>query len=189
MSAETEERVLELEAVDQAQAHFLVRDNGTQCGFVTHADRAGQRQLQLGDAMLTLQCNHRAAALAKGRGGIVSMIWTSLRPDGSYTLRDGTVELAQVRNVVRWGRGSHVALTLAGGAAWTVYADGLIPRRLVLRHDGADRAEWLIQGNWRERLRMADSPLPRGIAVALGCVVHQAWGNDPYRGETENGSD
>ncbi len=179
--------MLELEIVDQAQAHYLVRDNGAECGFITRADRTGERRLQLGDTTLTLQCNHRAAALARGRGGIVSMLWTSLRPDGSHTLRDDTLELAQLRNVVRWGRGSHVALTLTGGETWSVHTDAPVPRRLMLRRDGVDRAELLIQGNWRERLSIADTPLPRGIAVALGCVVHQAWGNDPYRGDS--GSD
>lgn len=179
--------MLELEIVDQAQMHYLVRDNGAEYGFITRADRAGERRLQLSDTTLTLQCDHRAAALARGRGGIVSMLWTSLRPDGSHSLRDGTSALAQLRNVVRWGRGSHVALTLAGGETWTVHAGEPVPRRLMLRRDGADHAELLIQGNWRERLRIADTPLPRGIAVALGCVVHQAWGNDPYSGDS--GSD
>lgn len=179
--------MLELEIVDQAPAHYLVRDSGAACGSITRADRAGERRLQLGDTTLTLQCDHRAAALARGRGGIVSVLWTSLRPDSSHSLRDGTVRLAQLRNVMRWGRGSHVAVTLTGGETWTVHADGPVPRRLVLRRDGADHAELLIQGNWRERLRIADTPLPRGIAVALGCLVHQTWGNDPYRGDS--GSD
>lgn len=179
--------MLELEIVDQAQAHYRVRDNGAECGFITRENLAGQRRLELGDTRLTLQCGHRAAAVAKGRGGLLSMLWSSLRPDSSHTLFDGTSELAQLRNVVRWGRGSHVELTLAGGETWTVHADGWIPRRLVLRHGGTDRAELLIQGNWRERLCIADTPLPRGIAVALGCVVHRIWGNDPYGGGSDGG--
>jgi hypothetical protein len=69
-----------------------------------------------------------------------------------------------------------------------VHAGSWIPRRLVLRRDGADRAELPIQGNWRERLHIADTPLPRGIAVALGCAVHGTWSNDPCGGGSDSGS-
>ncbi|WP_257385284.1 hypothetical protein [Tahibacter caeni] len=146
----------------------------------TREDRAGCRELRLPDATFTLACNHRAAARARGRDGFLHGLLTALRPDRSYRLACGDVALAELRNVVHWGRGSHLALTLADGAQWTVQGAGALPSRLDLLADGRVVAALQIEGLLRARLRMPPLPLPAGVAIALGWLALQVYGNDPH---------
>jgi hypothetical protein len=69
-------------------------------GFITRENLAGERCLDLDDAKLTLQCNHRASTgQGTGRPPVDALVEPA--SGRGYTLRDGTSELARLRNVVR----------------------------------------------------------------------------------------
>jgi hypothetical protein len=172
--------LFEFAIVDDASIHCRIELQGCAYAAITREDRAGRRELRLPEATLTLACNHRAAAQARGRDGFLHGLLTALRPDRNYRLSSGDVALAELRNVVRWGRGSHLALTFAQGGQWTVRAAGALPGRLDLLADGRAVAELQIEGLLRARLRMPPLPLSPAIAVALGWFALQVYGNDPY---------
>lgn len=176
--------MFQLDVVDDSSVHCRVECQGRAYAAIMRTDRAGRRELRLPDATLTLVCNHRAAAQARGRDGFLRGLLTALRPDRSYRLCSGDVVLAELRNVVRWGRGSHLALTLAQGGQWTIQAAGALSNRLDLRADGRSVAVLQIEGVLRARLRMPPLPLPPGIAIALGWLVLQVYGNDPHANDS-----
>jgi len=176
--------LFELAIVDDASIHCRVELQGRTYAAITREDRAGRRELRLPDATLTLACNHRAAAQARGRDGFLHGLLTALRPDRSYRLSSGDVALAELRNIVRWGRGNHLALTLAQGGRWTVQGAGALPSRLDLLADGCAVAVLQIEGVLRAKLRMPPLPLPDGVAIALGWLALQVYGNDPWHNDS-----
>lgn len=176
--------MFEFAIVDDASIHCRVEHHGHAYAAITREDRTGRRELRLPEATLTLACNHRAAAQARGRDGFLFGLLTALRPDRSYRLSSGDVALAELRNVVRWGRGNHLALTVAQGGPWTVQAAGALPGRLDLLADGRTVAVLQIEGVLRARLRMPPLPLPDGVAIALGWFALQVYGNDPWHNDS-----
>lgn len=96
-----------------------------------------------------------------------------------YSLLDQGRVIAQLRHVVRWGRGGHLALTLSDGTRWHVRASGLLPTRLRVERDGLPAGEWQIEGIGRARLRMPSVALSPVVALAFGAVALELWGNDP----------
>ncbi len=167
--------------VDEQDAAIRVDVAGVRRGDIARAGLDGRRRVRFDEASVSLDCDHRASARARGRVGLIAAVIAGVRPDRRYRIRDADAEIAQVRNVLRW-RGGHVALTLADGRSWRVYGSGLLPTRLRVECDGVACGEMQIAGILRAELRTPDLGLPPLVAIAFGAVVLELWGNDPRAG-------
>lgn len=161
------------------QTAIIAKVDGTQRGAVTRQGVDGCRAVCFDDTSITLSCDRVAAARSRGGVGLVSAVLAALRPDVRYSLFDQGRVIAQLRHVLRWGLGGHLALTLSDGTRWRVSASGLLPTRLRVECDGVPADEWQIEGVWRARLRMPSVVLPTVVALAFGAVALELWGNDP----------
>jgi hypothetical protein len=176
--------MLVLKFVDGAVDAVAVSIGGAARGAIARHDISGCRAVRFDRSSAILACDHLAAARSRGRVGFLAALFARLRPDLRYSLVDGDTSMAQLRNVVRWGRGSHVEMILPDGVRWCVHGGGFWPRRLRLDRDGVRVGELRIEGAWRSQLRMPIfTELPPLVAVALGGVALQVWGNDPHAGD------
>lgn len=176
--------MLILKYVNDTDAAIRLFVGGRGRGAIARPRPDGCRPLCFDATSAVLRCERLAPARARGRIGLLTALLARLRPDKQYCLVDGDTMLAQLRNVVRWGRGSHLELTLPGGACWRVHGRGLLPKRLRVERDGVQAGDLLLEGVWRAQLRMPRLPLPPLVALALGAVVLEVWGNDPWAGES-----
>lgn len=173
--------MLRLKFVDDARDALAMSVDGIARGAVTRQGIDGCRTIRFDEASAVLACERLAAARARGGVGLFRALLARLRPDVRYLLVDGGGNaIAQFRNVVRWGRGSHLELSLPDGSRWCVRGSGMLPRQLRLDRDGAAAGELHIEGPWRAQLRMPRLQLPPLVAFALGAVVLEVWGNDPH---------
>lgn len=180
--------MLELKIVDESRAvHYVVLAQGRRIGEIAHQDFNGCAALRLEDGEYVIRSERRAADLARGRRSLLRAIWNGLQPDQPYTLLQGGVALARIHSRSSLLRAGAITLQLAGEeVSWSVPPPrGFFPSQLSLRHRDAEAGHLQIPGLLRHRILLPPLPLAVPHVVALGWVVHQGWGNDPYRGAAD----
>ena len=177
--------MLELKIVDESRAvHYVVLAQGRRVGEIAHEDFNGRVALRLGGVEHVIRSERRAADLAQGRRSLLRAICSRLCLDQPYTLLQGEVELARIHSQSSLLRAGAIVLQLAGeSGSWSVPPlRGIFPAQAILYHGAAEAGRLQIPGLLRERILLPPLPLATPVAVALGWVVHQGWGNDPYKG-------
>ncbi|MCQ4164305.1 hypothetical protein [Tahibacter harae] len=177
--------MLELKIVDESRAvHYVVLAQGRRVGEIAQADFNGLAALRLDGGEYVIRSERRAADLARGRRGVLRAVWSRLQADQRYTLLQGEMELARVHSRSSFLRAGAITLQPAGeDAGWSVPPPrGFLPSQLSLYRGGAEVGRLEIPGLLRNRILLPPLLLAVPALVALGWVVHQSWGNDPYRG-------
>lgn len=177
--------MLELKIVDESRAvHYVVLAQGRRLGEIAHEDFNGRAALRLDGVDYVIRNERRAADAAQGRRSLLRAIWSRLQPDQRYALLQGAVELAQIHSQSSLLRAGAIVLQPAGERDnWRVPPPrGLLPSQAILYHGAAEAGRLQIPGLLRDRIQLPPLPLATPVAVALAWVVHQGWGNDPYRG-------
>lgn len=177
--------MLELKIVDEGRAvRYVVLAQGRRIGEIAQEDFNGLTALRVDGGAYVIRSERRAADLARGRRSVLRAVWSHLQPGQRYTLLQGEAQLARIHGRSSFLRAGTITLQLDGeGVEWSVPPPrGFLPSQLSLCRGDAEAGHLEISGPLRDRILLPPLPLAIPAVVALGWVVHQGWGNDPYRG-------